>query len=255
MNLFYAIIFGMVEGITEFLPISSTAHLMLAAKALGLSQTDFLKSFEITIQLGAVSAVVVLYWRSLTLNVLILKRVVTAFFPTAVLGFIFYKLIKQFLLSNTQTVLWFLFLGGVFMIIFEWRYREKKGAVEDLSLITYQQAFLIGVFQSVAMIPGVSRAAATIYGGLFLGVKRKTIVEFSFLLAIPTMAAATVLDLFRSSKAFSSDQFGFLFLGFIFSFITAIVCVKWLLYFIQRHNFTLFGIYRIVLSLLFWFLF
>ena len=253
MNLLNAIIFGIVEGITEFLPISSTAHLMLTAKTLGLSQTDFLKSFEIAIQMGALLSVIVLYWRSLTLNFEIFKRVIAAFLPTAISGFIFYELIKKYLLGDTQTVLWSLLLGGIFIVVFERIYQEKDSAADDLSLISYRQAFLIGAFQSVSMIPGVSRAAATIFGGLLLGIKRKTIVEFSFLLAIPTMTAATALDLFKSAKAFSSNQFGFLFLGFIFSFITALVCIKWLLHYIQRHDFTFFGIYRIILPLLFWF--
>jgi undecaprenyl-diphosphatase len=253
VSLLNAIILGIVEGLTEFLPISSTAHLLLAAKVLGLSQTDFLKSFEIAIQTGAIFSVVVLCRRSLTFNFQIFKRVIVAFLPTAVGGFLFYKLIKKFLLSSNPSVLWSLLLGGVFIVIFERWYQEKESATEDLSLISYRQAFLIGVFQSVALIPGVSRAAATIYGGLWLGIKRKTIVEFSFLLAVPTMMAATALDLFKSANSFSVNQFGFLSLGFIFSFITAIVCIKWLFRYIQRHDFTLFGIYRIVLSLLFWF--
>lgn len=252
MNLFHALIFGLVEGVTEFLPVSSTGHLMLAARLLGLSQNDFLKSFEISIQLGAILAVVVLYGRRFMLNPEIIKRLLAAFIPTALLGSVLYKLIKSVLLSNHQIVLWSLFLGGVFLIVFEIFYREKAGQ-EGLTAISYPQAFLIGVFQSLAIVPGVSRAAATIVGGLLLGVKRKDIVEFSFLLAVPTMLAATIFDLLKSGCHFSSNQSVFLAIGFISSFLVAVVSIKFLLYFIQRSNFIPFGVYRVVIALLFWF--
>jgi undecaprenyl-diphosphatase len=140
------------------------------------------------------------------------------------------------------------------LIIFEWKYSEKPDAVEKIEKITWRQALLIGVFQSVAIIPGVSRAAATIVGGLLLGLKRKTIVEFSFLLAVPTMAAATGFDLLKSGGNFSLGEFGLLFLGFIFSFFTALIAIKLFLNFIKRHSFIFFGAYRVILAVLFWFL-
>jgi undecaprenyl-diphosphatase len=251
---FYAFIFGLVEGVTEFLPISSTGHLILTAKILGLSQTEFMKTFEIAIQLGAILSVVVLYGRSLLVNLEILKRIAAAFVPTAVLGFIFYKMIKKFLLASDTVVLWALFLGGVFLIVFELLHRERPEAIEDLAHLSYKKAVLIGIFQSVAMIPGVSRAAATICGGLILGLKRRTIVEFSFLLAVPTMAAATALDLFKNQESFSTSQLGFLAVGFITSFVIAILSIKFLLHFIKNHTFIPFGIYRIAVALLFWLL-
>jgi undecaprenyl-diphosphatase len=254
MNFFQAVVFGIVEGITEFLPISSTGHLILTSELLRLPATEFLKSFEVAIQLGAILAVVVLYWKSFFVESEVFKKVIVAFIPTAVLGIIFYKLIKQFLLGNEQVVLWSLFLGGFVLIIFEIFYKEKSEAVEELSKISYGKALIIGLFQSVAMIPGVSRAAATIIGGLTLGLKRKTIVEFSFLLAVPTMAAATGLDLFKNAGAFSTDQFGILAVGFIFSFLTALGAIKFLLHFIKNNSFISFGIYRVVLAVLFWFL-
>jgi len=254
MNFFQAIIFGIVEGVTEFLPISSTGHLILTSELLKLPATEFLKSFEIAIQLGAILAVVVLYWKSFFVESEVLKKVIVAFLPTAILGIIFYKLIKQFLLGNEQVVLWSLFIGGFILIIFEIFHKEKAGATEDLSKISYRQAVAIGFFQSVAMIPGVSRAAATIIGGLTLGLRRKTIVEFSFLLAVPTMAAATGLDLFKNANAFSADQFGILAVGFIFSFLTALGAIKFLLHFIKNNSFISFGIYRVALAALFWFL-
>ena len=207
MHTIHAIIFGIIEGITEFLPISSTGHLMLTARCLGIAQTEFVKSFEIAIQSGAILAVVVLFWKTLRKGSALWKKLFAAFLPTAVIGTLLYKVIKGFLFNSSTVVLWALFLGGIALVLFECFYREKENAVAALSEISYPQALLIGLFQSLAIIPGVSRAAATIIGGLSVGLKRKTIVEFSFLLAIPTMAAAMALDLLKSAHAFSADQF------------------------------------------------
>ena len=251
MDLWSAIILGIVEGATEFLPVSSTGHLILTSKLLGMKATDFLKSFEIIIQLGAILSVVVLYWKSLLFNKEILKRVLLAFVPTGVLGLIFYRLIKKFL-GNDQIVIWSLLLGGVFLIVFELLHKEKDDAADELGQLPYGKVLLIGLFQSIAMIPGVSRSAATIVGGLILGLKRRTIVEFSFLLAIPTMLAATGMDLVKNAHVFSVDQIGFLAAGFITSFIVAMASVKFLIHFIQRNNFIPFGVYRIVLVLTIW---
>lgn len=254
MQLLHILIFGIVEGVTEFLPISSTGHLMLTAKLLQISQSEFIKSFEIAIQLGAVLSVVVLYRDRLTKSWEIWKRLLFAFMPSALIGVLLYKTIKRCLLGNNDVVLWSLFIGGLFLIVFELFYRERKDAIEELSSISYPQALIIGLFQSVAMIPGVSRAAATIIGGLTVGLKRKTIVEFSFLLAVPTMLAATVLDLFKSAGVFKPGQLISLGLGFVVSFLVAIIAIKFLLAFIKRHSFISFGIYRIIIALGFWFI-
>jgi undecaprenyl-diphosphatase len=251
MDLLTAGILGIVEGITEFLPISSTGHLILAAQVLKLSQSNFLKSFEIIIQLGAILSVVVLYFKSLVLDIKTIKKVAAAFIPTAIIGFILYKLVKKVLLGNSHIVVWSLFIGGAVLIVFELLHREKQDAVEDVSSISYSQAVLIGLFQSIAIIPGVSRSAATIVGGLLLGLKRKTIVEFSFLLAVPTMLAATVLDLSKNINSFAPGQFAFLSVGFITSFVVALLSIKFLLAYIQKHNFIPFGIYRILVSIVF----
>lgn len=252
MNLLDVIILGVVEGITEFLPVSSTGHMILTSKLLGLSPTEFLKSFEIAIQLGAILSVVFLYRKQLTRDMETLKRVAVAFLPTAIIGFLFYKLIKNFLLSNSSVVLWSLLSGGIFIIIFELLHKEKKWTVNNLSSISFKQALIIGVCQSLAVVPGVSRSAATIIGGLLLGVERKTIVEFSFLLAVPTMACATGLDLLKSSGSFNSTQVGYLAVGFVISFVTALAAIKFLLAFIKNNNFIPFGIYRILLALALW---
>ena len=251
MNYIDAIIFGLVEGITEFLPISSTGHLMLTAQLLGLGQTEFIKTFEIAIQLGAILSVVVLYWRSLLVNLEIAKRVITAFIPTAVLGLLLYKIIKKYLLASTTVVLWSLLLGGIFLVVFELIRREKDETVDELSSIPYASCVMIGLFQAISMVPGVSRAAATIVGGLILGIHRKTIVEFSFLLAVPTMLAATCLDVYKNAGSFSSEQMSFLAIGFVVSFVAALAAVKFLLNFIKYHTFIPFGLYRIGIVLFF----
>jgi len=251
MTLLHALLFGIVEGISEFLPISSTAHLILTGQLLGLPQTEFLKTFEISIQLGAILSVVVLYWRSFLQSKEVLLRIAAAFVPTMVIGFALHSVIKNVFFESTTLILWSLLLGGIFLIVFEKSHEEKSSATDDIESITYKQAAVIGLFQSIAVIPGVSRAAATIVGGLLLGLKRKTIVDFSFLLAVPTMLAATALDLVKEGSAFSSADYGMLAVGFVTSFVVAILAIKWLLKFIKNHSFTAFGIYRVAIAILF----
>ena len=253
MDILHAVILGIVEGLSEFLPISSTGHLILTAQVLKLPHTDFLKSFEIAIQLGAILSVVVLYFKSLLTDLRIIKKLLAAFIPTAITGLAFYKLIKGLLLGNGHIVVWSLLIGGAFLVIFELLHKENRSAPDDVAAISYKQAIFIGFFQSIAMIPGVSRSAATIIGGLLLGLKRKAIVEFSFLLAVPTMLAATMLDLSKSADTFSRDQFTLLFCGFITSFVVALFSIKFLLGFIKKHSFISFGVYRILIALLFLF--
>lgn len=246
-----AIILSIVEGLTEFLPISSTGHLILASKILNIMQTDFVKSFEIIIQLGSIFAVIFLYWNTILKNRKIWKKIIIAFIPTAIIGFVLYKIVKQVLLGNSVITLYALFIGGILLILLEKIYKEKDYHVDDIEKITSKNAFLIGIFQSFSIIPGVSRSAATIIPALFLGTKRKIAVEFSFLLAIPTMLAATGLDLVKSNFSFSFSQYSMLITGFIGSFIVAIFSVKFLLNFIKKHTFIPFGIYRIILAIIF----
>ena len=235
MSLLSSFILGCVEGITEFLPISSTGHLILTARLIGITQTNFLKSFEIAIQLGAILSVIVLYWKLLVTDLAMLKRVAVAFIPTAVIGLVFYKVVKYYLLGNSSVVLWALFLGGIFILVFEWFYGRRNMALDGTDSISYKQSLLIGLFQSFALVPGVSRSAATIIGGLMLGLKRRTIAEFSFLLAVPTMACATALDLAKNAFSFSSSELLYLSVGFITSFVTALLAIKFLLAFIRKN--------------------
>lgn len=253
MDVFQALIFSLVEGVTEFLPISSTGHLVLTSTLLHIPQTEFVKSFEIIIQLGAILAVVVLYWKRLLVSKNVILMILTSFIPTAILGLLFYKVIKEVLLGNPLVTVGALFFGGVALILIELLHKGKTYPVTKLEDISYKQALIIGLSQSVSMIPGVSRAAATIVGGLLLGVDRKTAVEYSFLLAVPTMVAATGLDVLKSDLVFSGSELMLLAVGFIGSFLVALVAIKLLLSFIQQYTFISFGIYRIILALLFWF--
>lgn len=252
MNYLQTIILSTVEGITEFLPISSTGHLILTANLLQISQTEFIKSFEIIIQLGAILAVITLYWKTLSQNILLWKKILLAFIPTGILGIIFYRLIKGFLLGNTVIVLISLFLGGIILILLEKIYKKQKFPIESFDNLSYKNALFIGLFQSISMMPGISRSAATIVGGLFLGLNRKTAVEFSFLLAIPTLLAATGLDLVKNNFNFTFYEYSLLFIGFAGAFITAFITIKIFLHIVQNHTFIFFGIYRIILAVTYW---
>lgn len=250
MNFFQAIILGIIEGLTEFLPISSTAHLIIANRLLAISITDFVKSFDIIIQLGAILAVVVLYARRLLLERPTFQKIIVAFIPTAIIGFFLYPFIKNNLLENIPLMAYALIIGGIIMIIFEY----KKPTQKLEKHISYYRALLIGFFQSLAIIPGVSRAGATIIGGQSLGISRKTIVEFSFLLAIPTMMAASGLDVIKSDFKFTTYEWSLLAVGFVTAFITALLAVRFFLRYIEKHSFSAFGWYRIIIGLLILFL-
>ncbi|NOS67877.1 MAG: undecaprenyl-diphosphatase UppP [Candidatus Peribacteraceae bacterium] len=256
MTVFYVAILSLIEGVTEFLPVSSTGHLILASELLGIPQTDAHKSFEIAIQLGAILAVVVLYARTLLRDRRTLLLTITAFIPTGIIGFLLHGIVKDMLLGSTTVVLVSLFLGGIVLIVFELpAFRRKKPAMGEICQMSYVHAVLIGVFQSVAIIPGVSRSAATIIGGELIGMSRKSIVEFSFLLAIPTMAAATGYDLLKSAGEFTSGDVQNLLIGFVLSFVFALIAVRWFISYVKEHSFVAFGVYRIILALtffLFW---
>jgi undecaprenyl-diphosphatase len=245
------IILGVVEGVTEFLPISSTGHMILTARLLAIPETDFLKTFEIVIQLGAIMAVVMLYAKRLLINREQLQRLVVAFIPVGVIGLLLYKFAKQYFLGNATIVAWSLLIGGVVLVAFELYQKQRDGQGRELEMLSYNHALLIGVIQSVAIVPGVSRSAATIIGAMLLGYKRSAAVEFSFLLAIPTMLAASGLDLVKSAGSISSDGFMTLALGFVVAFVVAYGSITWLLKYIKDHTFIGFGVYRIVIALIF----
>jgi len=254
MHILQTLVLGAVEGFTEFLPISSTAHMMMASRIMGLASTDFLKTFEIVIQFGAILAIVVLYWSRLYALRKVWSKILAAFIPTGIIGFVLYKLIKSYLLGNNTVAVWALGIGGALLILFEIFHKDKQPSQEslqELAGMSYAKAVAIGFAQSIAIIPGVSRSAATIVAGRALGVSRAAIVEFSFLLAVPTMLAASGYELFKSTPHLDAGQYGYLLIGLSAAFITAHFSVRWLLRYVQNHNFTAFGIYRILVAFAF----
>ncbi len=253
MSIFDAVILGIVEGLTEFLPISSTGHLILVSTLLGIPQSSFNKTFEIVIQLGAILSVVFLYFNRIKNNIELWKKITAAFIPTGIIGFALYKIIKQYLF-NPYIVVVSLIVGGILIITIEKIMSSKDAVIEKMENVSYKKSVFIGIMQSLAVIPGTSRSAATIIGGLFAGMDRKTAVEFSFLLAIPTMFAATGYDLFKSGVHLDASQWHLIAIGFIVSFLSAIVAVKSFIAFISRFSLISFGVYRVIIGLLFLFL-
>jgi len=233
-----------VEGVTEFLPISSTAHLMLTARLLQIAQTEFVKSFEIAIQLGAICSVAVLYIQKIFKNPGLIGKILMAFLPTGILGFGLYSLVKRYLLGNEIVAIAALLIGGI--ILLRITIMNSKFQIENLSV---GRLLTIGVFQSLAMVPGVSRALATILGGQLMGLSQTEAVEMSFLLAVPTMAAATGLDLIKSGMSFSGGEWMTLGVGFMGAFISAVVVIKWLIGFVKQHDLKVFGWYRVLLAM------
>lgn len=245
-----AIILGILEGLTEFLPISSTGHLTLASHFLGIVQNDQFIVFEIAIQLGAILAVLFFFWKKFFDFNLLLKLIV-AFFPTAIIGLTIFKYIKV-MLTSEFLIAFTLIIGGVVLIVVEKVYKIKvrEEKVKQDREIDLWQAFTLGLAQSVAMIPGVSRSGATIVAGLLMNIERKMLVEFTFLLAVPTMSAATAYSLYKHKEILTTDYLNILVLGFISSFLVAVVVIKFFLEYIKKYDFIPFGIYRIIFGLI-----
>ena len=252
MTILQSIILGLIEGVTEFLPVSSTGHLILLTRTLGIEATPFVESFTITIQVGALLAVLILFGERVIRNWQLMKKIALAFIPTAIIGVALYPFIKGFLLGNTYVVIYSLLFGGILIILFEiWFKRRVQNEPKE---ITTKSAFWLGVFQTLAFIPGVSRSGAMIIGGLSIGITRKDIVEFSFLLGIPTLIAASGLDLVKTGFSFSQNEWMLLGIGFVSAFVSALFAVKIFIRYIEKHDFIGFGVYRILIALLFLFL-
>lgn len=252
MDLIYAIVLGIVEGLTEFLPVSSTGHLILTSKLLGIQQDMFHKTFEVIIQLGSILAVIFAFWERLFKNSLELwVKLAIGFLPAGILGFLLYDLIKMLFAPITTSIM--LIVGGIAFIVIEIFYKEKEHHTKEIAEISYKQSFLIGIFQALAMIPGTSRSGATIIGGLLLGCNRKVATEFSFLLALPTMIIASGYSAYKNYAVFNADNLLILAVGFVIAFLSALIAIKLFLGFVSRFNFIPFGIYRIILGIAFLF--
>lgn len=250
MNIIQSIILSIIEGLTEFLPISSTGHMILASSIMNIPEDAFVKTFEISIQIGAIMAIVLLYAKRFLQGISIYLKLAIAFIPTGIIGFLAYPYIKTYLF-NPIIVSISLVLGGIVLILIDKKVVGQESKTAELENISYKNAFFIGLFQSISMIPGVSRAAATIVGGIFNGLDKKQAIEFSFLLAVPTMFAATGYDLYKTTIGFSGHEIFLLSLGLVVAFITAWIAVKVFVKIVQNYGFKYFGYYRIFIGIIF----
>lgn len=268
MSIIEAIIIAIVEGLTEFLPVSSTGHMIIAQSLLGIESNEFVKAFTVIIQFGAILSVIVLYWNRFFrfkndkpraehdsfFKFILYKyefywKLLVGFIPAAVLGFIFSDKIDD-LLESVTVVAVMLVIGGILMLFVD---RLFNHPVEGEQEVTYKNAFIIGFYQCIAMIPGVSRSMATIVGGMTRGLSRKNAAEFSFFLAVPTMAAATgwkVLKLVTSETGLEllKDNVGVLIIGNVVAFVVALLAIKFFIGFVTKYGFKLFGWYRILVG-------
>jgi undecaprenyl-diphosphatase len=250
MTIIQAIIIAIVEGLTEFLPVSSTGHMILTSSLLGVENNAFLKTFEISIQSGAILAIVIMYIKRFFKSFEIYKKLFAAFIPTALVGFLAYGFIKEYLF-NPIIVAVTLIAGGIFLILINRKMVSQVSNYKEVEDVSLKNAFFIGLIQCISMIPGVSRAAATIVGGTFNGFNKKQAMEFSFLLAVPTMAAATGYDLLKTPVQFSHNDIVLLIVGLVTAFIVAWIAVKAFISFVEKHGFAFFGWYRIAIGILY----
>lgn len=250
MSIIELIILSIIQGITEFLPISSTGHMILAAHIMGMENTEFLKTFEISIQLSTVLAIVIMYRGKLLAGLNLYFKLFWAFIPVSVVGLLFYSTIKG-ILFNTAVVTTMLILGGIVLIWLDKWTKERETKYAELEDISTKGALLIGAVQCLALIPGTSRAAATIIGGVAAGYNERQATEFSFLLAIPTMVAATGYDLFKTGSTLTGEQFAMLGFGSVLAFVFAWIAVKGFLKIVDHYGFRHFGYYRIALAVVF----
>lgn len=248
MDVLETIIIAIVEGLTEFLPVSSTGHMIITQGILGVKSTDFVKLFTVCIQFGAILSVLVIYWRRFFQTLNFYWKLLVAFLPAAVVGFLAGDFIDS-VLENVLVVAIMLIVGGIFMLFVD----KIFGKTDPDQTITYKKSFFIGLAQCIAMIPGVSRSMATIVGGMSQRLSRKTAAEFSFFLAVPTMLAATGYKLMQAvlepgGVQMLSDNLSTLVLGNVVAFIVAILAIKFFISFLTRHGFKLFGYYRIIVG-------
>lgn len=245
MDIFQSIILGIIEGFTEFLPISSTGHLIVASKMLGIEQTNVNKAYEIIIQFSAIFAVALIYKDKISFKKIELwQKITLAFLPIGIVGFLLASQIKS--LFSIEIVAYMFIIGGVVFLIVERFYKTQKNTIDDIEKISYKQALYIGIAQVFALIPGTSRAGSSIVGGMLSGLSRKASTEFSFLLALPVMCATTGYDILKHYHEFNAQNLIVLLVGFIVSFVVAYISIKLLLKFLQSFTFVSFGIYRII---------
>ena len=249
MTIYDSIILGIIEGFTEFLPISSTGHLIVASQFLGIEQTEITKAYEVIIQFAAILAVIFHYKEKFTIKKIDLwSKVFLAFIPIGAVGFIFSDQIKE--LFSIQVVAIMFIVGGViFLLVEKFFIPNETHLIDDVEQVTLKQAMIIGFAQVFALIPGTSRAGSTIIGALLVGLSRRASAEFSFLLAFPVMSAVTAYDLLKHYNDFSDANLTTLAVGFVVSFFIAYLTIKLFLIFLEKFTFVAFGIYRIIFGI------
>ncbi|MBD1385975.1 undecaprenyl-diphosphate phosphatase [Mucilaginibacter rigui] len=248
MNIIHVIVLAIIEGITEFLPVSSTGHMIIASSVMGIQSDDFVKLFTVAIQLGAILSVVVLYFKRFFQTIGFYYKLFVAFIPAAVFGLLFSKKIDA-LLESALTVGITLFIGGIILLFVDKWFNRPD--VKEEKEISYLTALKIGFFQCLSMIPGTSRSAATIVGGMSQKLSRKAAAEFSFFLAVPTMFAATckkLYDFYKEGHVFTGEEIKLLAIGNVIAFIVALLAIKTFITFLERRGFQLFGWYRILVG-------
>lgn len=245
MNFIDAIILAIIEGLTEFLPVSSTGHMIITSALLGISSEQFVKVFTVNIQFGAILSVIVLYWKRFFKSLDFYYKLFVAFIPAAIFGLLLSDFIDS-LLENVAVVAISLVLGGIVLVFIDGFFKNQ----DEMATVTYKKALVIGLFQCIAMIPGVSRSAATIIGGMTQKLTKKTAAEFSFFLAVPTMFAASCYKLLKDHEAITWDNIGILIVGNLVAFIVAMLAIKTFISFITKYGFKAFGYYRIVVGII-----
>jgi len=249
VDIFQAIIIGIIEGITEFLPISSTGHMIVASEFLGLPQDAANKAYEVIIQFAAILAVILIYKEKISFKKIDLwMKLLAAFMPLAIVGFIFKDQIKA--LFSVEIVAWMFIIGGIVFLVVEHFYKEQPYHIKEVEEVSYKQAMIVGFAQLFSFIPGTSRSGATIIGGLLAGLDRKASSDFSFLLAIPVMGAVSGYDLLKHYHEFAGVNWNAYAVGFVVAFVVAYATVKLFLAFIQKFSFVPFGIYRIIFGVI-----
>ncbi len=249
MDILQAIIIGIIEGFTEFLPISSTGHMIVASEFLGIEQSAVVKAYEVIIQFSAILAVMLLYREKINLREIELwKKIISAFLPLAVVGFLMKDWIKA--IFTVETVAYMFIIGGIVFIIVEQFHKDEKKESQEVEDVTWSQALWIGFGQIFSLVPGTSRAGSTIIAGMLSGVSRKASTEFSFLLAIPVMMAVSGYDLLKHYEDFMGADLTAFAVGFVVAFVVAYITIKLFIVFLQRFTFVAFGIYRIIFGII-----
>jgi undecaprenyl-diphosphatase len=249
MDILQAIIIGVIEGFTEFLPISSTGHMIVASEFLGIEQSNLIKAYEVIIQFAAILAVVLLYREKINFKEIDLwSKIMAAFLPLAIIGFLLKDWIKEIFVI--ETVAWMFIVGGIIFIVVEYFHNDEEKSAKEVEEITWTQSMIIGFGQVLSLVPGTSRAGSTIIAGMLSGVNRKASTEFSFLLAIPVMTAVAGYDLLKYYDEFIGADLTAFIIGFIVAFVVAYITIKLFIVFLQRFTFVAFGIYRIVFGII-----